>query len=1250
MKQARPRGGGTVLLIVLLDFLILAANARAQSAGSSWKIVGQVGGATSGVAVRGSYAYVGVGLRLVVLDISNPADLREVGVSQPFPHFVEDIAISGTLAYVAAGGAGLRVVDISNAASPTEIGAWDSRGYSGGVAVAGTTVYLADGPYGLRVVDVSKPSQPVEVGSAYSMNYAFKVAVQGHHAFIAAAGAGLLIADVTDPRHPVEVGSLATTGYAYGVAVAGNVAYMADGWEGVKTVNVADPAHPFQVGAFKTPGWAFGVTVLGTTAYVADAFGGLRVLDVTDPAHPLESARAAMPAGHARSVALAGNIAYVADRNWGVRAVSLTGGTDLPQVGSYHPLGYGDGVAVVGRYAYVAAGDSGLRVVDISDPSRPRQVGAVDLPAYARDVAVSGTYACLATGRPVPGAQVKREGTLEVVDISDPAHPISVAFYVPFASGFLDLVGSIAYITTETGLELVSLADPHHPVQLAFLQLNEPERGPNPTMGVAVSGTMAYVASQTAGVRIVDVSDPHNPFKVGAYDIGSHSSQDVAVAGTRAYVADGPYGLRVVDVSDPAHPIEMGSLGIVGGAYGVAVAGNLAYVANANKGLVVADVSDPYRPTLAGAVQVPGFARQVAVADEKAYLADGTSGLVIVEKTAGAYAAGAAARLDAGWVMDRPIARSRPSPSPAGGGHVWHGEARTETARASGAPQAGSTCVVTSVADSGAGTLCWCLENAASGTIITFDLAVFPPSNPATIRPASKLGVNSGNVTIDGSDAGVILDGSGLTEPAWGLFIPSDGNTVMGMQIYRFPGAGISITGSHNVIGGDRSRGRGPVGQGNVISGNGGDGVDINGGFGTASSNIVVGNFIGTDLSGTKAFGNTGNGVFVPGGASGNRIGGLDPRDRNIVSANGNNGITVNSGSANLILGNYVGTDVTGTIALGNHGHGVSLEIGAFNNVVQGNLSSGNGMEGVCISDPGSSYNAVVGNRLGTDTTGTKAIPNGGCGVLVYTAGGTSFNRIGGTRPDERNLISGNNDVGLGLDSGDVARGNFIGTDITGRRAVPNAHGGIGLGGSQIHLGGERADEANVISGNSWSGIGSASDYNYIAGNYIGTDSTGQIALGNNFVGVFLAGMHNVLQSNVVANNPGGILFDPLSCNTLRRNSIHGNAGKGIAYSSGGAGELTAPVITMVGATSIVGTACSGCEVEIFSDSEDEGGVFEGGTVADASGKFTFTKASGYLTGPNVTATATDTAGNTSEFAEPKPLPGWPVRRHLPRR
>ena len=120
MKGGRSCRGKRSLMLCMAMAAVLAT---AQS--QNWQPIGQIGGATQAVAVQGHYGYLGVGLRLVVLDVSDPAALREVGVTQPFPHFVEDIAVSGTLAYVAAGGAGLRVVDISDPTSPLEVGAWD---------------------------------------------------------------------------------------------------------------------------------------------------------------------------------------------------------------------------------------------------------------------------------------------------------------------------------------------------------------------------------------------------------------------------------------------------------------------------------------------------------------------------------------------------------------------------------------------------------------------------------------------------------------------------------------------------------------------------------------------------------------------------------------------------------------------------------------------------------------------------------------------------------------------------------------------------------------------------------------------------------------------------------------------------------------------------------------------------------------------------------------------------------------------
>jgi hypothetical protein len=330
---------------------------------------------------------------------------------------------------------------------------------------------------------------------------------------------------------------------------------------------------------------------------------------------------------------------------------------------------------------------------------------------------------------------------------------------------------------------------------------------------------------------------------------------------------------------------------------------------------------------------------------------------------------------------------------------------------------------------------------------------------------------------------------------------------------------------------------------------------------------------------------------------------------------------------------------------------GISIEDGSFDNVVRVNLVSGNNGAGIAITDPFSSYNAVLGNLVGTDATGTRALPNEGSGIGVGFMGST-YNRIGGTRPGDGNLVSGNSGGGIGVLSQDnFVRGNYVGIDISGRKPLGNTGGGVGLSGGRSFLGGTTPQEANVIGGNGWGGVAVESDYITIAGNYIGTDPSGEVPIGNVAAGVWGASARNtLLQANVIAHTsfaPGnaagaGINVDPLGHATIRRNSIHGNAAQAIAYSRGDLSALRAPVINAITTTAVSGTACPGCEVEIFSDGEDEGRVFEGSVVADGSGAFRFSRAWGYLTGPNVTATATDEDGSTSEFSSAVAAPAPP--------
>jgi hypothetical protein len=177
------------------------------------------------------------------------------------------------------------------------------------------------------------------------------------------------------------------------------------------------------------------------------------------------------------------------------------------------------------------------------------------------------------------------------------------------------------------------------------------------------------------------------------------------------------------------------------------------------------------------------------------------------------------------------------------------------------------------------------LQDARSGYTIGFDPAVFPPDAPATIYVSNEElpHIQAGHLTLDASNAGVILDGSQVPgEWVAGLqIVSSEANTIMGFHISRFTGPGIAISGDskHNMIGGDRSVGAGPYGQGNLLSNNV-LGIDL--ATSDTTLNTVTGNLIGTDNEGADSLGNERYGVSLTEGAHDNTIG-----PDNIIANNG---------------------------------------------------------------------------------------------------------------------------------------------------------------------------------------------------------------------------------------------------------------------------------------------------------------------------------------------------------------------------
>jgi parallel beta-helix repeat protein len=1214
-----------ILLISTLVFgnlLSIPAASAYQNQATVWDTIGQAGGPTQGIAVQGNYAYIGVGPRLIVVDISNPASPHPIGATTPFDYFVQGVTVSGTFAYVAAGSAGLRIVNIATPSDPIQVGAWDSPGFAENLSVSGDFAYLADGPYGLRVVDVSNPVAPVEVAHAFDMNYAYDVATSGRYAYVAAGGAGLLVVDISNPVYPVEAGTYDTPGNARAVTASGGLVWVADERSGLQVLNVSDPLQPALLGSLQTEGWAFDVTISGSLAYIAAAFGGLRVVNISDPAHPVEMGGISWKQSNAIGLMLTGGRVYLADRKNGLRVINSSNPASPVQIGYWNGFTFAHSVEVAGNYAYVAAGFNGVRVYSLSNPTHPVEVGSFLADGLFFSLKLSGNrlYAGTMISSPEKGVYV--------LDISDPAHPQQIGYYSDLAECWgIDVAGNTVYVVDAGVLKVLDFSNPPN--------LNLVGSYPMPSGGLTVRDGLAYVSQGGAGVNIYDVSNPAAISHVGSFiSTNGFSSGPVRLAGNYAYISEN-WGLRILNVTDPANPTEVSYTPTHEGTNWLALSGSRVYVSEGSYGFSIYDVSNPAAPQLLNQTGVLGAVQALALDGGRLITASGEGGLQSFSETAAS-------------TQTRPVLQPQavrdglmmPIPAPVHQVQTANLVPDIPNMQQPVPNRSAATCTVTSAADSGAGTLRACLENQVSGDVINFSAAVFPPSAPVTIHvgPGRLNWLSQGNVTIDASNAGVILDGS-LVSGAWdpGIGINSDNNTVRGLQILNFP-MGINVLGNNNRIGGSRLVGSGPTGQGNVISGSRGDGIGIYGD--SALGNVVLGNLVGLDVTGTQAFPNLWAGVSMN-GSSKNIIGSLNPSEDNIISANVEMGIILYGYTTfgNQVIGNKIGTDITGNVNLGNRQVGVYVESGSSNTLVHGNLIGGNGVAEVYVWDFGSDFNVLTGNYIGTNLAGTAPLPNlTSAGIATGIA---AYTRIGGTSPGDGNVVA--NPGGVSVDApfgaNTLVLGNHFGLNAAGT-AVLDGSGGLRLqGATRSIVGGTTPAEANTITADGNFSLELRSPNNVIAGNYSGLADDGVTPLATAGFQVLSLRDGNMIQGNRIANSTSaGIWLDGGRNNTVRRNSIYANPFKGIFLDNGANNNLPAPSFSL-NAAGGSGTTCPGCTVELFLDGGNQGRFYLTSMAANSTGVFSFPTYCP-LSYPNLTATITDLQGNTSEFSAPQ-LVSW---------
>ena len=540
----------------------------------------------------------------------------------------------------------------------------------------------------------------------------------------------------------------------------------------------------------------------------------------------------------------------------------------------------------------------------------------------------------------------------------------------------------------------------------------------------------------------------------------------------------------------------------------------------------------------------------------------------------------------------------------------------------------------------------------ASGTgVDAIEFNIAGGGTVATIAIGAPLLEITDPVTIDGTTQGcgappcIALDGTTADAFQDGLALFAGNSSIRGLAIGNFDSHGILIE---------------------------------------SSGNVIENCFIGTDLSGTLAQGNAEDGIHI-GDGSDNTVGGTIAGAGNLISGNGDDGVSIEPGNGNQLLGNYIGTDVSGTIALANN-WGVFIADDSAANIVggtspgAGNLLSGNQNHGVYLSGADVIGNEVLGNRIGTDLAGRSPLGNGQAGVRVNAA---SNNLIGSTAVGARNLISAN-DTGVYLSGagaiGNHVLGNWIGTDSSGTAGLGNTTQGVRIDiGSDNFIGGTAPGSGNLVSSNGSDGIllANGADSNQVLGNWIGTDVTGAPVLGNlgmgveiidsgsNAVGAMVAGAANLIAGNAAA---GVQVEGTMSVgNAILQNAIFDNGLLGIDLAvtpsdgntpndagdsdTGPNGLQNFPALSSGLATfseiTVEGNLDSGPNgsywVEFYANTScdvsgyGEGERFLGGeeVISDASGQAALNVVLAALVsdGEQITATATDAAGNTSEFS-----------------
>ena len=597
----------------LITLLVACSLVSGQEMELTLERVGHWGGCSTDIRIAGERAYLAVGPRVVVLDVSTPGAPIFLGESEPLTDVIMALDAEGDYVYAATYEDGLHVLDVSNPERIIHLGS-DTPGIEcRGIAVVGDYVYVGIFDGLLYTYDIRNPQQPVLVDTDETTGYVHDVKLIDGYLYVPNWG-GVDIYDISKSSNPEAVTTIPV--FCFNVASEDGILFIVGGAYTVDIWDVHDPYHPVHIAPYDVE-YVHCHNVISVEGYLYGAYADrIHIIDFRDVTNP-QYLGCTMVEGIVQEICDGENTLYVANSFYGMAAYDISTLEHLEMTGIYDVAAHGEIIGVYGDHAYMSGYRREVQILDIDDEKTPRRNEI--FPQGQGSFEIIGDHLYIAAGRYDQAliiAAIGDDGGLTLISNTP----------MPGTPDDIDLEGNYAYIASyRAGLIVVDVSAPEAPVICGICPIETPTAA-----RVDIQYPYAYFVPRYTGTwYVVDVSDPYRPHVVTTVNHGVSLSA-VTVAADLLFVGK-QQGFDIYSIANPESPVLLSEFyhPIGGTTESMVYLNNRVYKMPK---LAAVDVTDPAQPRLVGEnVRLSWGVEDVELVDKYLFAAQTHTGLSVYE-------------------------------------------------------------------------------------------------------------------------------------------------------------------------------------------------------------------------------------------------------------------------------------------------------------------------------------------------------------------------------------------------------------------------------------------------------------------------------------------------------------------------------------------------------------------------------------------------------------------------------------------